>query len=137
MSIGYACLTKGVPHANYKTCRKANATEENLNLLIEHNLNVLNTMIEYIHKEGLKLFRISSDIIPFGSDFVVNDIDWPKLYKPMFDEIGDKIKRYGIRVSMHPGQYTVLNSPREEVVNRALDDLKYHTLFLDSLGVNA
>lgn len=135
MSIGYACLTKGVPEANYKTCRKKNATEDHLKTLIEHNLTVLEKMIDYNHQEGIKLFRISSDIIPFGSDFVVNDLNWPKLFEHLFKVIGEKIKRYGIRVSMHPGQYTVLNSPRKEVVDRAIDDLTYHTLFLDSLGV--
>lgn len=137
MSIGYACLTKGVPEANYKTCRKANATEENLKKLIEHNLHVLDTMIEYNHQEGIRLFRISSDIIPFGSDYAVNNLDWPSLFEPLFTKIGNKIRDYGIRVSMHPGQYTVLNSPREEVVIRAIDDLRYHTLFLDSLGVDS
>ena len=137
MSIGYACLTKGVPEANYKTCRKANATEENLKKLIEHNLHVLDTMIEYNHLEGIRLFRISSDIIPFGSDYAVNNLDWPSLFEPLFTKIGNKIRDYGIRVSMHPGQYTVLNSPREEVVIRAIDDLRYHTLFLDSLGVDS
>lgn len=134
MNIGYACLTKGVPGANYKTCRKSNATEENLKALIGHNLTVLERMIDYNHQEGIRLFRISSDIIPFGSDFVVNHLNWPELFEPLFKSIGEKIKRYGIRVSMHPGQYTVLNSPRSEVVERAIDDLTYHTLFLDSLG---
>jgi UV DNA damage endonuclease len=32
---------------------------------------------------------------------------------------------------MHPGQYTVLNSPRDEVVARAVDELVYHATFLD------
>jgi UV DNA damage endonuclease len=36
---------------------------------------------------------------------------------------------------MHPGQYTVLNSPNEEVVQRAVDDLNYHARVLDSLSV--
>ncbi|SFC22212.1 UV-damage endonuclease [Alkalibacterium subtropicum] len=137
MSIGYACLTKGVPEANYRTCRKSNATEENLKELIGHNLSVLEKMIDYNHKEGIRLFRISSDIIPFGSDFIVNDLDWPTLFEAQFNRIGEKIKRYDIRVSMHPGQYTVLNSPRKEVVDRAIDDLTYHTLFLDLLGTTA
>ncbi|MFO8068394.1 MAG: UV DNA damage repair endonuclease UvsE [Alkalibacterium sp.] len=137
MNIGYACITKGVANANYKTCRKINATEDHLKLLIEHNLNVLEKMIEYNHQVGIKLFRISSDIIPFGSDFVVNDLDWPNLFAPLFKRIGEKIKRYDIRVSMHPGQYTVLNSPIIGVVERAIDDLNYHKLFLDSLGVGS
>jgi UV DNA damage endonuclease len=34
---------------------------------------------------------------------------------------------------MHPGQYTVLNSPNDEVVDRAILDLEYHTKVLDCL----
>ena len=41
-----------------------------------------------------------------------------------------------IRVSMHPGQYTVLNSPHPEVVERAMADLLFHAQFLDALGVD-
>lgn len=41
-----------------------------------------------------------------------------------------------MRVSMHPGQYTVLNSYRDDVVSRAIADLNYHNLVLDSLGVD-
>lgn len=137
MAIGYACLVKGIPDVKYKTCRKANATESHLLLLIEHNLKVLDRMIEYNHQAGIKLFRMSSDIIPFGSDFTVNTLNWAETFEDLFIQIGEKIRRYGIRVSMHPGQYTVLNSPRRDVVDRAIDDLRYHTQFLDALGVNS
>ena len=48
-----------------------------------------------------------------------------------------KAHNYPIRVSMHPGQYTVLNSPHPEVVERAIADLLFHAQFLDALGVDA
>lgn len=134
MSIGYACLTVGVPNTGFRTCRKANATEEKLKELIHFNLNSLNNLIDYNIKNNIKLFRISSDIIPFGSS-PVNTLAWWELFKPQFEQIGSKIKSSGMRVSMHPGQYTVLNSPDEDVVSRAVEDLNYHTRFLDSLGV--
>lgn len=41
----------------------------------------------------------------------------------------------GLRLSMHPGQYTVLNSPNPDVVERAVLDLEYHTEFLDLCGL--
>lgn len=134
MSIGYACLTVGVPNTGFRTCRKANATEEKLKELIHFNLNSLENLIDYNIKNNIKLFRISSDIIPFGSS-PVNTLTWWELFKPQFEQIGSKIKSSGMRVSMHPGQYTVLNSPDEDVVSRAVEDLNYHTRFLDSLGV--
>jgi UV DNA damage endonuclease len=40
-----------------------------------------------------------------------------------------------MRVSMHPGQFTVLNSPRRDVVASSIQELDYHTGFLDALGI--
>lgn len=137
MTIGYACITRGPAAGTYRTCRKQNATADYLTTLIEHNLKVLEEMIEYNHKEGIRLFRMSSDIIPFGSDFETNRLDWSALFKNQFDRIGKKIQAYQMRVSMHPGQYTVLNSPDSGVVERAVDDLSYHTQFMENLNLDA
>lgn len=135
MKIGYACLTIGVEEANFKTCILKNANDENLLSIIEHNLNSLDNIIDYNIEYDIKLFRISSGIIPFGSS-PVNKLPWWNIFKKELSDIGSKIKDSGMRVSMHPGQYTVINSPREEVVTNAVKDLEYHTAFLDSLNVN-
>lgn len=134
MSIGYACLTIGVPHTNQKSCIQKNASEEKLMEIISHNLNALENIIDYNIHHNIRLFRISSDIIPFGSS-PVNTLRWWVVFSTRLKMIGEKINRNGIRVSMHPGQYTVLNSPDGEVVKRGIKDIEYHTLFLDSLGV--
>jgi UV DNA damage endonuclease len=41
-----------------------------------------------------------------------------------------------MRVSMHPGQYTVLNSPKPEVVEKSVQDLVYHDRLIALLGGN-
>lgn len=134
MSIGYACLTLGVLNANLKSCTAKNATEDNLLDITSHNLKSLENIIEYNIKNDIKLFRISSDLIPFGSS-PLNKLSWWDIFSERFFEIGKKIKENNIRVSMHPGQYTVLNSPNSDVVKRAVDDLNYHTRVLECLGV--
>lgn len=101
-----------------------------------HNLWVLNDVIDYNISNGILLFRISSDIIPFGSHSA-NMQEWWKDYGELLTSIGSKIKTSGMRVSMHPGQYTVLNSPDSSVVEKAIIDLFYHTRFLDTLGVDS
>lgn len=132
MSIGFACLALGVFHSDYRTIRMDNLNEENLKELITYNIESLNHIIDYNIDNEINLFRISSDIIPFGSS-PMNQLKWWDIYKKEFQAIGKKIKKNKIRVSMHPGQYSVLNSPKEEVVQRAIDDLSYHALVLDSL----
>lgn len=134
MNIGYACLAIGVPYTDQKSCILKNASEEKLIELISYNLNSLENIIDYNIKNNIKLFRISSGIIPFGSSSV-NKVKWWDIFAPQFFQIGQKIKNSGMRVSMHPGQYTVLNSPNQDVVDRAVDDLRYHNQVLDSFGV--
>lgn len=134
MCIGYACLTVGVLDTNLRSCNSKNASEEKLLEIITYNLKSLKNTINFNINNQIKLFRISSDLIPFGSSDV-NSIPWWDIFANEFKEIGEKIKSSGIRVSMHPGQYTVLNSDDEEVVKKATRDLNYHSKVLDSLMV--
>lgn len=133
--IGYACVTVGVPATEIRTCTEKFATSEKLREIIAHNLDALYNQCAYNIARGIYLFRISSDIIPFAGT-PVNTLDWALLFEDPFRRIGEKIRASGMRVSMHPGQYTVLNSPDPRVVTNAVADLKWHGRFLDALGVN-
>ena len=133
MSIGYACLGIGVPDTDFKSCVMKNAGEDRLLQVIAHNLASLENLIDYNCRNDIRLFRISSDIIPFGSS-PVNTLAWRDIFEPSLTAIGDKIRAAGMRVSMHPGQYTILNSPNEDTAARAAADLIYHARFLDAVG---
>lgn len=130
--VGYACLALCVPGTELRSCTLRTATPERLRQVIAHNLEALRRLIAYNAENGIGLFRISSDLIPFGSS-IYNTLDWGVEFADMFTEIGEEIARAGIRVSMHPGQYTVLNSPDPDVVERAAADLMYHEKVLHLL----
>ncbi|MDP4181402.1 MAG: UV DNA damage repair endonuclease UvsE, partial [Bacillota bacterium] len=136
MAIGYACLTIGIENAGLSSCKLNNANEDNIRKIISYNLKALEIIVKYNINKGVKLFRISSDIIPFGSH-PVNNLTWWDEFRSEIAEIGEKIINSGMRVSMHPGQYTVLNSPNLKVVDNAYNDLIYHSRFLDALGVDS
>lgn len=95
MKIGYACQVIGILNAQQKSCIQKNATDSKLRELISSNLNVLDTIIDYNFKNGIKLFRISSDLIPFGSS-QANKLNWWEEFGDEFARIGTKIKRYKI-----------------------------------------
>ncbi len=136
INIGYACLAIAVPGSGMKNTLMKNATGEHLFELIEHNLTALERLIDYNIRQGIKLFRISSDLIPFGSS-IAGELPWPDVFSEKLTRIGGLIRAFGMRVSMHPGQYTVLNSPDPLVVERAIADLAYHTQVLDAFGVGS
>jgi UV DNA damage endonuclease len=135
MAIGYACLTIGVPGTGLSRCTLKNATEDNIRSITLANLSALEAMIDFNNKNNIKLFRISSDILPFGSH-PVNRVLWWEDYQGILQQLGNKIRESGIRVSMHPGQYTVLNSMDPLVVERAMEELNFHNRFLSSLGMD-
>ena len=134
MKIGYACLVEGKKELAMRSCTLKNATEEKLREITEHNLTVLDRILDYNIENGILLFRISSDLIPFASKKEV-EFPWQRLYANELQNLGEKALKGGLRLSMHPGQYTVLNSPNPDVVERAVLDLEYHTEFLDLCGL--
>lgn len=136
INVGYACLALGVNNTEMKTCRLQGASPERLEALTAHNLSALEIMIRYNAKNGIRLFRISSDLVPFGSHPSVS-FDWQDGFASRLSEIGRLINQTSMRVSMHPGQYTVLNSTRADVIARAIDDLIYHERLLSALQTDS
>lgn len=136
MRIGYACLTVAVEGTQLKTCTRKFASPERILSLTGENFAALENMIDYNILNGISMYRISSDLVPFGSSFATT-LPWEIIYRDQLDQIAQKIERSGMRISMHPGQYTVLNSPDSDVVRRSIEDLTYHARFLDALKLGS
>lgn len=116
--------------------RLSNMTHQKLEEIIDLNLTELQTILDWNLDNGIVLYRISSKIIPFASH-ADTTFDWRKKFSMRFLDIGDKVRTTGTRVSMHPGQYTVLNSPDSQIVRNAVSEIVYHTDFLDLMGMDS
>ena len=132
--LGYACINTKLDAPN-RTCRLKNATPEKILELASANVEALQPIFAWNAAHGIEVFRITSDLIPFGSH-PINTVSWWRILKPQFARLGDFIASKGLRVSMHPGQFTILNSLRREVVANSVKELEYHTAVLDALGVD-
>lgn len=102
---------------------------------MKNNLECLQQILEYNKEHEIYFFRISSDLIPFASHPIM-DFEWESYFKKTFQEIGEFIKSNQMRISMHPGQYTVLNSNKEDVYYQSIKNLQYHTDVLDLMGLD-
>ncbi len=129
---GFACKTIGLPGAAQSSLTLSRADRDNLLAVSRNNLNSLETMLRYCCQQSIALMRISSDIIPLASHEAVQ-FDWQAELRPELETLAALARESGVRLSMHPGQYTVLNSPRQDVVHKAVADLAYHAAFLDAL----
>lgn len=132
--LGYACINTTLPSTN-KTCRLSNATPERVIELGRLNLQSLTEILRWNAAQGIAVFRLSSEIIPLASHPAVRGVPWERELADELAQVGALIRTTGARVSMHPGQYTVLNSPRPEVVQASLAEMDYHARLLDVLGV--
>jgi len=97
-----------------------------------HNVKRLAEMLPFMHKQGVQLFRISSAMFPLADQ--VDKTLWnnPDVEKYL-SIAGDYIKKNGIRVTTHPGQFCVLSSDSEEVVAKAFVELGIHGWMFDMM----
>ncbi|MDG5815088.1 UV DNA damage repair endonuclease UvsE [Chitinispirillales bacterium ANBcel5] len=132
--LGYACINTSLPTSS-RSFRLANYTEERMIEVSGKNISALMNILQWNLKRGIMVFRISSGLIPLGSH-PVNSGAWKAVLKKELEDIGTFVKENGMRVSMHPGQYTVLNTPNETTYKNTLLDLQYHTSVLECMGLD-
>jgi UV DNA damage endonuclease len=136
MKIGYPCINRSLSCKGDRTFRLKSYSEERFRWTVENNLNCLQRILEFNQQHGIFFFRITSDLIPFASHPVCT-FPWQKTYRLSFEKLGDFIKKNQMRISMHPDQFIVLNSPRKEVVERSIAELIYHAEILDLLRLDS
>jgi UV DNA damage endonuclease len=135
MRIGYPCVNEAMDCSSSTTFRLASYSEERLLPAVTNNLACLRRLLEWNAAQGLLFFRISSGIVPFGSH-PVNTYPWQSHFKAEFKALGDFIKANNMRVSLHPDQFVVLNSPNPDIVRRSIDELIYQGSMLDLMELN-
>ncbi len=135
MRVGYPCINLSLPCRPSRTFRLASLSHDRLHATVEGNLRCLEEIVRWNAAQGLLFLRITSDLVPLASH-PENRFPWAEAFAPRFAEIGGVIRRYGMRISMHPGQYTLLSSPRPEAIQAARADLRYHARILDLLGLD-
>jgi UV DNA damage endonuclease len=134
-NLGFVASVLSENLSTSRTCRLRNATAGRIRELIGENLTSLGRVASFLERYHVRLYRISSNLIPFASHGV-NTVPWRREYADTLAEIGAQFQRHGVRVSTHPGQYTVLNSPHTSIVRAAVSELVYHATLLDALGAD-
>lgn len=89
-------------------------------------------MIRWNDKYGIKFMRLSSEMFPFASHDEYGYKLEPFAAETL-REVGKVIAELGHRVTTHPGQFTQLGSPRQQVIDNAIRDLEYHDEMLSLL----
>ena len=102
---------------------------------IIQNLKDILTMMDWNEANGIKVFRLSSELFPHKSNPKVEDYSFD-FALDLLKQIGDKSKQYNQRLTFHPGQYNVIGTPNPKAFQQTICDLKYHADVLDLMGLN-
>ena len=114
--------------------------EQRLYDIMLHNIAALKGLVARVGSldRSLRMVRIGSDILP-----VYTEPTWGYYWRASsiralcereFNSIGQLARDLDVRLSMHPGQFTVLASDRPDVVDRSLEEFEYHADIARWLG---
>ena len=134
LRLGYACVNTELSSAA-RTVRLANVTPERLRELIASNLDALEAILRWNAANAIDVFRLTSNLIPLASH-PANELVWWEEFASRLAGLGSLLRRDGVSVSTHPGQYTVLSSMQPHVVAAAVAELDYHARLLETMGLD-
>jgi len=114
--------------------------EQKLWDLMVGNIEATRRLVERVGEldENLRMVRLSSDILP-----VYTQQDWAGFWRTStvrdyceraFGVVGDLARERGVRLSMHPGQFTVLASCNPGIVERSIEEFEYHADMVRWMG---
>ena len=160
MKIGFAC--KFIDNASQvdgisanDDCRKYNTgtttaawlnrqsritAEQRLYDLMKSNIESVYQLVKKVSTfhPDLRMVRISSDVLPLYTEsnwaYFWQQADVRLYCERAFASIGELAREHDVRLSMHPGQYTVLASHDSGIVDRSIAEFEYHTDMVRWMG---
>jgi len=138
--LGYCCINLSLEKRKISTNRgmvKKTFLERGLDYasqLALLNVKDLFEIIKWNSENDIKMYRMSSDIFPWCSEYEISDL-------PDFEEIAIKLKFCGDlakttdqRITFHPSPYCVIASERDDVVKKSIKELRQHAEIMDLMG---
>jgi len=144
MNLGYACINMTLGEQSPKITTNRSMVKKTFHQkgisyaseLALQNSRDLFEIIKWNVSNNIKVFRISSDMFPWASEYNIEDMpDYTKISN-ILKGCGTYAKTNGLRLTSHPGPFNVLVSPNPNVVDNTIKDLELHGKIFDLLGLS-
>lgn len=136
MNLGYACINLTLADEGITTNRgmiRKTFLEKGIAYASElalQNVQALLKILEWNVEHGISLFRVTSELFPWASEYRLKDL-------PHFSEIKEVLKTAGrlpVRISSHPGPFNKLAGSGATLQN-TIKDLEHHSEVFDLMGL--
>jgi len=125
--LGFPVKVMGNPDLKSNDARRS-ASNPHLKVSIGY----VDAILDYLKKHNIRMYRMSSDLAPYATH-----PDMPQFHGMVRESaaelaaLGRKARDLDIRLSFHPSQFIVLNSPNPELVRKSIWDLSSQAEMLD------
>ena len=139
--LGYCCINLSLAPKKISvnhTCRKATFQQGGLphvSALALKNVRNLIEIIKWNYQNDFKVYRMSSDMFPWMSEYEIKDLPDYKKISTLLRGAGNLALKYGQRISFHPGPFNVLGSPNPVLVQKTIKELNQHAEIMDLMGL--
>ena len=130
LRLGFPVKVMGVPGLKANDTRRWQKGPH-----LKFSLEYLDAILDYLKKVEINMYRLSSDIAPYATH-----PDMPQFHNMVAESdaelaaFGKKARELDIRLSFHPSQYVLLNSPDPELTKKSIWDLSSQAEMLDRMG---
>lgn len=142
INLGYACISMEMRERGIFTSRTltlkslaGKGIEEARRLALE-NIKDLITIINFNEIRGIRFFRMSSNMFPHMENprTGLTDHSLDFAYE-VLRNAGKLARKLNHRLTMHPGQFAQIGTPREEVLDQTFRDLTLHARIFQLMGL--
>ena len=153
MNLGYACISmklsyptkygdkpKGTkPITTNRSMIRRTFDEKGVDYASEltlQNVKDLNSIVQWNILNGYEFYRMSSDIVPWKTEYEWDDMKDIDEIKTYLRSAGIMANTHKLRLTTHPGPFNVLVSPHDHVVDNCVKDLTIHGDVMDMMGLS-
>jgi len=133
-----ASPSRTMTYATYAKLTDREAALRKLERITEENLHNALRVLRHAVAHDVRVYRFSSKIIPLTTHEALADWDPYRTaeVRDAFAKLGDYVKGEGVRASFHPDHFSVLNTPKPDVLAASIRDMRYHVRMLEAMGLD-
>ena len=131
MRLGFAVKVLGAGGLPSHDTRR-HQSDPSLAVSLDH----LEAILGYLDDNEIRFYRMATGLAPYASHPDLPRFrDAPQRHAERLRQVGEQARSLGLRISSHPGQYTVLNSEDAEVRRLAAVELEVQAELMDGMGL--